>query len=54
MVTFEQFRAYAQDWGSELFDAGSVGHLDSKTGFGAWHDGERLARSLSQAARRWH
>jgi uncharacterized protein len=52
MATFEQFRAYAHDWGSELFDAGSVGHLDSKAGFGAWHDGERLARSLSGPARR--
>lgn len=47
MTTFEQFEAYARDWGSELFDAGEVGHLDAKTGFGAWPDGERLARSLA-------
>ncbi|WP_434739448.1 RBBP9/YdeN family alpha/beta hydrolase [Micromonospora sp. SH-82] len=45
--TFEQFEAYARDWGAELFDAGAVGHLDSKTGFGPWPDGERLVRSLA-------
>ncbi|MEV6690692.1 alpha/beta hydrolase [Micromonospora sp. NPDC051196] len=48
-ATFEQFEAYARDWGSELFDAGAVGHLDSKTGFGAWPEGERLVRSLTQS-----
>jgi predicted alpha/beta hydrolase family esterase len=46
MSTFAQFEDYARDWGSELFDAGAVGHLDSKTGFGAWPDGERLVRGL--------
>ena len=46
-TTFEQFEAYARDWGSQLFDAGPVGHLDSRTGFGPWPDGERLARSLA-------
>ena len=54
MATFEQFQAYARDWGSELFDAGPVGHLDSKTGFGAWPDGERLVRSLGRTPPRWH
>ncbi|MFF5217940.1 RBBP9/YdeN family alpha/beta hydrolase [Micromonospora sp. NPDC000442] len=47
-ATYEQFEAYARDWGSELFDAGTVGHLDSKTRFGAWPDGQRLVRSLTQ------
>ncbi|MBB4693637.1 alpha/beta hydrolase [Paractinoplanes abujensis] len=47
MATFEQFRAYAEDWGSELVDAGPAGHLDSKSGSGPWPAGERLARSLS-------
>ncbi|WP_181445034.1 RBBP9/YdeN family alpha/beta hydrolase [Micromonospora endophytica] len=46
-ATFAQFEAYARDWGSELFDAGAVGHLDSKTGFGPWPDGQRLVRSLT-------
>lgn len=51
-ATFDQFQEYAQDWGSKLFNAGPVGHLDSKTGFGAWREGERLARSLSRAVPR--
>ncbi|MET7946581.1 alpha/beta hydrolase [Micromonospora sp. NPDC005324] len=41
----------ARDWGSELFDAGAVGHLDSKTGFGAWSEGLDLLRSLATEAR---
>jgi uncharacterized protein len=49
MTTFEQFEAYARDWRSELFDAGAVGHLDSKTGIGPWPDGERLVRLLGQS-----
>ncbi|MEU4530015.1 alpha/beta fold hydrolase [Micromonospora ureilytica] len=51
-ATLEQFEAYARDWGSELFDAGAVGHLDSKTGFGAWPEGLDLLRSLATEARR--
>ncbi|MGI5241280.1 RBBP9/YdeN family alpha/beta hydrolase [Dactylosporangium sp. CA-139066] len=50
MTTFEQFEAYARDWGPQLHDAGAVGHLDSRTGFGPWPDGERLARSLASPA----
>ncbi|MEK8105611.1 alpha/beta hydrolase [Micromonospora sp. M12] len=49
-ATFEQFEAYARDWGSELYDAGAVGHLDSRTGFGAWPNGQRLLRALTQHA----
>ncbi|GGM59192.1 hypothetical protein GCM10007977_070820 [Dactylosporangium sucinum] len=33
MTTFEQFEAYARDWGADLYDAGPVGHLDSTAGF---------------------
>jgi predicted alpha/beta hydrolase family esterase len=40
----------AQDWGSELFDAGLVGHLDSKSGFGPWPDGEKLVVRLAGPA----
>lgn len=47
-ATFEQAEAWARLWGSELYDAGPVGHLDSKAGFGPWPEGERLARSLDQ------
>ncbi|MEH1128961.1 RBBP9/YdeN family alpha/beta hydrolase [Micromonospora sp. CPCC 206061] len=41
-----QFEGYARDWGAELYDAGDVGHLDSKTGFGPWSEGERLVATL--------
>jgi predicted alpha/beta hydrolase family esterase len=37
----------ARDWGAELFDAGPVGHLDSKSGFGPWPEGEKLVARLA-------
>ncbi|MFK3984249.1 hypothetical protein ACI2K4_28240 [Micromonospora sp. NPDC050397] len=37
-----------------MFDAGAVGHLDSKTGFGVWPDGQRLVRSLTQPVQPQH
>ncbi|WP_433089220.1 RBBP9/YdeN family alpha/beta hydrolase [Dactylosporangium sp. CA-052675] len=49
-ATFEQAAALARDWGAELFDAGPVGHLDSRSGFGPWPEGERLARTLAARA----
>lgn len=42
-----QFEDYARDWGAELYNAGDVGHLDSKTGFGPWPEGERLVATLA-------
>jgi predicted alpha/beta hydrolase family esterase len=44
--TMAQALAYADDWGSEVVDAGDVGHLDSATGFGSWPDGEALVGRL--------
>ncbi|MCW6008068.1 alpha/beta fold hydrolase [Micromonospora sp. CPCC 205371] len=44
--TQAQFVDYARDWGAELHDAGDVGHLDSKTSFGPWPEGERLVATL--------
>jgi predicted alpha/beta hydrolase family esterase len=46
-ATAEDFAAYAAAWGSELVQAGAVGHLDSKTGFGPWPEGERLLAGLA-------
>ncbi|WP_229074848.1 alpha/beta hydrolase [Actinoplanes sp. DH11] len=46
-ATFAQATRMAADWGAQLYDAGPVGHLDSKTGFGPWPDGERLLRELA-------
>lgn len=45
-ATFEQAAAAAAQWGAEVYDAGAVGHLDSKTGFGPWPAGERLVATL--------
>jgi predicted alpha/beta hydrolase family esterase len=45
--SFAGSAAYAAAWGADLVDAGDVGHLDSRTGFGPWADGERLLADLS-------
>ncbi|MEU4689342.1 alpha/beta hydrolase [Actinoplanes sp. NPDC023714] len=45
-ATFEQAEEWARAWGAEVVDAGPVGHLDSKTGFGPWPRGERLVEAL--------
>jgi uncharacterized protein len=47
-TTFEQFEQYAEDWGTELFDAGDAGHLDTASGYGPWPDGERLVNLLGR------
>ena len=44
--TMAEFAAYAQGWGSELVDAGAVGHLDGKTGFGPWPAAAELITRL--------
>ena len=45
--SFADGERLARDWGGELFDAGQVGHLDSKSGFGPWPDGEKLVARLA-------
>ncbi|RAK31290.1 hypothetical protein B0I29_11596 [Actinoplanes lutulentus] len=49
-ATFAQAAALAAGWGAEVWDAGPVGHLDSKTGFGPWPAGERLVEALVRGA----
>lgn len=44
--SFEAARENARVWGSQVVDAGAVGHLDSRTGFGPWPQGERLVAAL--------
>jgi predicted alpha/beta hydrolase family esterase len=46
--TFEDAGVYARAWGAEVFDAGDVGHLDAKTGFGPWPAGEALVEGLTR------
>jgi predicted alpha/beta hydrolase family esterase len=45
-TTFAQFQRYAEDWGSELFDAGEAGHLDTASGYGPWPGGKRMVEAL--------
>lgn len=39
-------RALAGEWGSELVDAGAVGHLNPASGFGPWPEAEALLGRL--------
>jgi len=45
--TFERAEAFAAAWGADLVDAGDAGHIETKSGFGPWPEGERLVADLS-------
>ncbi|RQR38806.1 alpha/beta hydrolase [Burkholderia sp. Bp9143] len=42
LARFERVEAMAAGWGSRLVDLGEVGHLNPASGYGEWHDAERL------------
>ncbi|HDR9588107.1 TPA: serine hydrolase family protein [Burkholderia stabilis] len=42
LARFERAEALAAGWGSKLVDLGEVGHLNPASGYGEWHDAERL------------
>ncbi|RXV73854.1 serine hydrolase family protein [Burkholderia stabilis] len=42
LARFERVEALAAGWGSKLVDLGEVGHLNPASGYGEWHDAERL------------
>ncbi|MET3819721.1 putative alpha/beta hydrolase family esterase [Burkholderia sp. PvR073] len=42
LARFERTEAFAAGWGSKLVDLGEVGHLNPASGYGEWHDAERL------------
>lgn len=46
LARFDRVGDMARSWGSELHDAGDVGHLNPPAGFGAWADGQRLIERL--------
>jgi uncharacterized protein len=48
-IELSRARALATAWGSEFFDAGPSGHINVKSGFGPWQEGERIVRSLIAA-----
>jgi uncharacterized protein len=38
----ERARAFALAWGSRLVEIGNAGHINADSGYGEWHDGERM------------
>src|SRR5262249_30788581 len=49
-ATFEQAGQWARAWGSEIYDAGDAGHLETANGYGPWPAGEELVRRLAAQA----
>ncbi|THG31328.1 serine hydrolase family protein [Glaciibacter flavus] len=47
-ASIEYDRTLAADWGSEFVDAGAVGHLNERSGIGAWPDGRALFASFAR------
>jgi len=43
---FETSSRIAAMWGSQLIDAGAIGHINTDSGIGEWTDGVRLLASL--------
>ncbi|WP_416904641.1 RBBP9/YdeN family alpha/beta hydrolase [Micromonospora echinospora] len=46
-ATWDQSRRYAERWGAELVDVGDAGHVDTRSGYGPWPEGERLVARLA-------
>jgi predicted alpha/beta hydrolase family esterase len=49
LARFDGVAALAADWGSELVDAGEVGHLNPASGFGEWPRAHGFIATLSAA-----
>lgn len=48
LASFESVVSLAEVWGSELINAGAVGHLNPASGFGEWLLAEELILKLDQ------
>jgi predicted alpha/beta hydrolase family esterase len=46
LASLDRAAAFARDWGSEIVDAGAVGHLNPAAGFGEWPQGISLLRQF--------
>lgn len=44
--SFERAGQFANAWGSELVDAGHVGHINAESGLGAWPAGQEILTKL--------
>ena len=47
LAGFDKVAGLAAAWGTELLDAGEVGHLNPPAGFGPWPEGLELIQCLS-------
>jgi uncharacterized protein len=45
-VSFARGSRFASDWGSELIDAGEMGHINATSGLESWQWGQRLLDRL--------
>lgn len=45
-ASFQKSRDMAAFWGSDLVDGGNLGHINSDSGLGAWHEGQALLDTL--------
>jgi predicted alpha/beta hydrolase family esterase len=45
-ISLERAQFFADKWGSEFVNIGKAGHINPKSGFGAWAEGERLLTRL--------
>jgi len=49
-VTIARATAFAKAWGSQLVNAGAVGHINSLSGLGNWRHGKALLSELTTAS----
>lgn len=45
-VAYDRAAFFAKAWGTELFDAGKAGHINTSAGYGEWKAGEELLSRL--------
>jgi predicted alpha/beta hydrolase family esterase len=49
-AAIERSRYFARNWGSRFINIGSAGHINPKSGFGNWPEGEKLLSKLIAVA----
>lgn len=45
-ISIERARYFAEAWGSEFVNLGEAGHVNPKSGYGEWIEGEKLLREM--------
>lgn len=46
VATIGRARMFARRWGSRFVDAGNLGHINARSGLGAWHAGQQILDHL--------